>query len=49
LEITNVKAMHSRVEEIDGQFDYIVSRAVAAMPTFYPLGESKSEEIGTPT
>ncbi|MCM4151508.1 16S rRNA (guanine(527)-N(7))-methyltransferase RsmG [Arenibacter sp. N53] len=34
LEITNVTAIHSRVEEIDGQFDFIVSRAVAAMPTF---------------
>jgi 16S rRNA (guanine527-N7)-methyltransferase len=34
LGLTNVKTTHSRVEEIDGQFDFIVSRAVAAMPTF---------------
>lgn len=34
LEITNVTAINSRVEEIKGQFDFIVSRAVAAMPTF---------------
>ncbi|WP_040281359.1 16S rRNA (guanine(527)-N(7))-methyltransferase RsmG [Psychroserpens damuponensis] len=34
LGLTNVKTTHSRVEEIDEQFDFIVSRAVAAMPTF---------------
>lgn len=34
LGITNVTAINSRVEEIKGQFDFIVSRAVAAMPTF---------------
>jgi 16S rRNA (guanine527-N7)-methyltransferase len=34
LGLTNVKMNHSRVEEKDGQFDFIVSRAVAAMPTF---------------
>jgi 16S rRNA (guanine527-N7)-methyltransferase len=34
LEIENVTAVNSRVEEISGQFDFIVSRAVAAMPTF---------------
>ncbi|MFL1013005.1 16S rRNA (guanine(527)-N(7))-methyltransferase RsmG [Flavisericum labens] len=34
LGLTNVKTTHSRVEEIDGQYDFIVSRAVAAMPTF---------------
>ena len=34
LEIENVTAVNSRVEEITGQFDFIVSRAVAAMPTF---------------
>jgi 16S rRNA (guanine527-N7)-methyltransferase len=32
--LTNVKTTHSRVEDIDGNFDFIVSRAVAAMPTF---------------
>ncbi|KAB1069052.1 16S rRNA (guanine(527)-N(7))-methyltransferase RsmG [Tamlana haliotis] len=34
LGLTNVKTTHSRVEEIDDQFDFIVSRAVAIMPTF---------------
>ncbi len=34
LQLNNVRTTHSRVEEIDEQFDFIVSRAVAAMPTF---------------
>lgn len=34
LQLDNVTAVHSRVEDIGGQFDFIVSRAVAAMPTF---------------
>jgi len=34
LELTNVKTTHSRVEEIKGTYDFIISRAVAAMPTF---------------
>jgi 16S rRNA (guanine527-N7)-methyltransferase len=34
LKLSNVVARHSRVEDIDEQFDFIVSRAVAAMPTF---------------
>ena len=34
LDLKNVKATNSRVEEIGGNFDFIVSRAVAAMPTF---------------
>ena len=34
LGLTNVKTTHDRVENIDDQFDFIVSRAVAAMPTF---------------
>ena len=34
LNLTNVKTTHDRVENIDDQFDFIVSRAVAAMPTF---------------
>ena len=34
LEIENITSVNSRVEEIKGQFDFIVSRAVAAMPTF---------------
>lgn len=34
LGLTNVKTSHDRVENINEQFDFIVSRAVAAMPTF---------------
>ncbi len=34
LELENVKVTHSRVEAIDDTYDFIVSRAVAAMPTF---------------
>ncbi|WP_159022699.1 16S rRNA (guanine(527)-N(7))-methyltransferase RsmG [Formosa sp. L2A11] len=34
LGLTNVKVTHSRVEEINDKYDFIVSRAVAAMPTF---------------
>ena len=34
LGLTNVRTTHSRVEEITGSYDFIVSRAVAYMPTF---------------
>lgn len=34
LQITNVRTHHSRAEDIKEQFDFIVSRAVTAMPTF---------------
>lgn len=34
LGLENIEIVHSRVEEINGKFDFIVSRAVAAMPTF---------------
>jgi len=34
LDLKNVKTSHTRVEEIKGDYDFIVSRAVAAMPTF---------------
>jgi len=34
LGITNTRAIHTRVEDLEVQFDFIVSRAVAAMPTF---------------
>jgi len=34
LQLTNVKTTNARVEEISGTYDFIVSRAVAAMPTF---------------
>lgn len=34
LGLTNVKTTHTRVEDINETYDFIVSRAVAAMPTF---------------
>ncbi len=34
LGLTNVKTTHCRVEEVKDTYDFIVSRAVAAMPTF---------------
>lgn len=34
LALTNVKSTHTRVEDINDTYDFIVSRAVAVMPTF---------------
>lgn len=34
LNLENVKVTHTRVEDVDETYDFIVSRAVAAMPTF---------------
>ena len=34
LELTNVKTSHDRAENVKGQFDFIVSRAVTKMPVF---------------
>ncbi len=34
LTLQNVKTHHCRAEDLDGKYDFIVSRAVAAMPTF---------------
>ncbi|MEM8762510.1 MAG: 16S rRNA (guanine(527)-N(7))-methyltransferase RsmG [Bacteroidota bacterium] len=47
LNLTNVKAFHSRVEDLDGEFDFIVSRAVAAMPTFvrWTKGKIKKKSL----
>ncbi len=47
LELSNVTAIHSRVEGLDMEFDFIVSRAVAAMPTFvhWVKGRIKKKSI----
>lgn len=47
LGLNNVKTLNKRVEEINGQFDFIVSRAVAAMPTFvhWVKGKIKKESV----
>lgn len=34
LELKNVKASHIRAEEVKGEFDFVVSRAVTTMPDF---------------
>lgn len=34
LGLRNVKTFNERVEDLDGKYDFIVSRAVAVMPTF---------------
>ena len=34
LELKNLKADHIRAEEVEGEFDFIVSRAVTTMPDF---------------
>lgn len=45
LQLTNVKTINARVEEIPDRFDFIVSRAVAVMPTFvhWVKGKIKKE------
>lgn len=47
LGLDNVTSHHKRVEELNGQFDFIVSRAVAAMPTFvhWTKGKIKKESL----
>jgi len=41
LELTNVRATHARAEDIKEQYDFIVSRAVTAMPAFMPWTKGK--------
>lgn len=45
LGLENVQTVHGRVEDLPGRFDFIVSRAVAAMPTFvhWTRGKIKKE------
>ncbi len=47
LALENVTAKNSRVEDVKGEFDFIVSRAVAAMPTFtyWVKGKIKKESL----
>ncbi len=44
LGLENVKTTHTRVEEIKETYDFIVSRAVAAMPTFVHWVKGKIEK-----
>ena len=32
--LTNVKATHQRAEQVNGKFDFVISRAVTQMPRF---------------
>ena len=41
LDLNNVQGIHERAENIDGQFDFIVSRAVTAMPKFLKWTKGK--------
>lgn len=41
LGLTNVKGIHARAESIEGKFDFVVSRAVTAMPVFLTWIEKK--------
>ena len=41
LELTNVRGMHERAEKINAQFDFMVSRAVTAMPKFLQWTKGK--------
>lgn len=47
LGLKNVKGIHERAEKIDQQFDFIVSRAVTAMPAFlkWTTGKFKKQHI----
>ncbi len=47
LGLENIATINARVEEVPGQFDFIVSRAVAAMPTFvhWVKGRIKKESV----
>ncbi len=47
LGLENITTINDRVEAVKGQFDFIVSRAVAAMPTFvhWTKGKIKKESV----
>ena len=42
--LTNVTVINSRAEDIDGQFDYIVSRAVTSLDRFLPWVRGKYDK-----
>lgn len=41
LELTNTKAMQIRAEQLDGEFDFVVSRAVTTLDEFVPWVKGK--------
>ncbi len=44
LGLTNVKVVNARAESLPGKFDFVVSRAVASLPEFYPWVRGKFSE-----
>lgn len=44
--LENVKAQKSRAESVDGRFDFIVSRAVTALPAFVQWVKNKVKPTG---
>jgi 16S rRNA (guanine527-N7)-methyltransferase len=44
LKLTNVTAEHARAEKVKGKYDFIVSRAVTAMPKFLNWTKGKFKE-----
>jgi 16S rRNA (guanine527-N7)-methyltransferase len=49
LKLTNVKASHERAENIKGQYDFIISRAVTRMVNFMPWTRNKFKLSGQNT
>lgn len=41
LGLTNVRVLHARAETVDGEYDFVVSRAVTALPEFVPWVKGK--------
>ena len=41
LDLKNVEVVNARAESLPGQFDFVVSRAVASLPDFYPWVKGK--------
>ena len=41
LDLANAKAMQMRAEAVDGEFDFVVSRAVTSLPEFVPWVKGK--------
>lgn len=45
LGLKNVEARHQRAEEVNGKFDFVVSRAVTRMAPFYSWVQGKFEKV----
>ncbi|MEY3842516.1 MAG: hypothetical protein RIR80_87 [Bacteroidota bacterium] len=41
IELRNLSAEHARAEQVSGQFDFVVSRAVTRLSEFYPWVQNK--------